>query len=124
MTADEYYEMIREDRETWRASVQDVCMSCGAEEVNSWPGLQIHEIERRSQAPKAWGELCNYLLLCPTCHMGPFATMAHDRQLACKLISDPNNFDLEEWMRIRDPVLTAPYRVLLQDVVKHLRMTD
>jgi len=124
MNASDYYELIKEEREEWRAAMPDQCMYCGTLEVNAWPGLDVHEIERKSQAPNNWGELCNYLKICRRCHDGPFRDMDHDKQLAVKLIKDPENFDLWEWLRLRDPKLTAPDRVTLDDVVRHLRMVD
>ena len=87
-------------------------------------GLQIHEIERRSHAAFRWGVRCNYLLACQPCHMGPLDYAPHEQQLACKLLCDPDHFDLEEWLRIRDPELRAPERVTLRDVVRYLRIDE
>ena len=99
-------------------------MFCGVREPDAWPGLEVHEIERKSHAPKSWGNTANYLLLCQRCHAGVFATMPHAKQLAVKLIKDFEHFDLYEWLRIRDPELRAPERVTMDEVLSHLRMVD
>lgn len=74
-------------------------MWCGS--GRGWLDLQIHEICRRSQAPKSWAHNCNYLLLDGSCHADIFATMPLARQLAVKKIRDPGNYSLEEWLKIR-----------------------
>lgn len=119
-----YYEEVREEREVWRAATPDQCMYCGTLECNAWPGLEVHEIERKSQAPKTWGSTCNYLKICNRCHAGPFATMDHSKQLAVKLIKDFEHFNLMEWLRLRDPQLRAPERVTMDEILSHLRMVD
>src|SRR3990172_5857753 len=93
------------------------CMGCGIQQ--NW--LQIHEIERRSHGRK-WAHTCNYLLLCVSCHAGPFATMPHAEQLAHKLYWDPEHFDLQAWLRIGDPTLSAPYRVTLREVEMQMQL--
>jgi len=119
-----YYDEVKEEREAWRASMPGNCMYCGTLECNAWPGLDVHEIERKSHAPKSWGNTANYLKICRSCHDGPFATMDHSRQLAIKLIKDFEHFDLLEWLRIRDPQLQAPDRVTMDEILAHLRMVD
>jgi len=42
--------------------------------------------------------------------------MPHHRQLAYKLLADPKNYDLDSWLKIRDPDLRAPIRVTQQEV--------
>lgn len=78
-------------------------------------GLQIHEIERRGQTGKSFHP-CNYLLPCAPCHEGPLATMPHAQQLAYKQLRDLDNYNLTEWLRLRDPELLAPNRVTQQEV--------
>lgn len=92
-----------------------VCMGCGRSPA--W--YEVHEMERRSQAPKTWAHPCNYLLLCRTCHAGPFATMEHAYQLAHKLYWDKEHFDLEAWLRLKDRELVAPRRVTMEEVEGH-----
>jgi hypothetical protein len=83
---------------------------------------EVHEIERKSHAPKRWAHRCNYLLLCHQCHSGPFAAMPHAKQLAVKLVRDPNHFELVTWLRLRDPELRAPERVTIADVAHWLTL--
>lgn len=112
MTDDE-----RRERVAWAVEtahrLRNRCMGCRG----AWQhGLQVHEIERRSHAPTRWAQPCNYLLLCPVCHGTDFATMCHARQLAHKLYWDAGHFDLQTWLRIRDPELMAPNRILPAEV--------
>jgi hypothetical protein len=111
-----YYAIVKDDRNQWRTEQEQQCMFCCASGLS----LEIHEIERRSHAKNRWGMRCNYLLLCGSCHHRHFDTMAHSRQLAVKLVMDPEHFDLETWLKIRDPSLNAPTRVTLRDIVEHL----
>ena len=98
MNAREYYRAICGQRKAWAKSMLQRCMAC--HQKPQWPPLQIHEMCRRSAAPKRWGHPCNYLLLCERCHAGPFATMPHAKQLAYKLREDPENFHLREFIAI------------------------
>lgn len=104
----------RTDREQWRMEQSQVCMYCGGNK--SYLPLQVHEIERRSQCPTRWDNRVNFLLLCSVCHSGPFATMPHADQLAVKMVADPENYDLESWLRLKDPQLRAPNRVTQVEV--------
>jgi len=100
------------DRRAWACDtatrLNHRCMGCGRQKWN----LHIHEIERRSQAPRRWCHRSNFLLLCQDCHSGEFDAMAHPRQLAHKLWWDAENYDLDAWLRLRDPELKAPLRVM------------
>lgn len=111
---EQYADAARKTREEWRLSQLQRCMFCGA--VPSWLPLAVHEIERRSHAPTRWAAKCNYLLLCEPCHAGPFATMPHARQLAVKLVADSTHFDLQAWLRLKDPLLAAPDRVTASEI--------
>jgi len=42
--------------------------------------------------------------------------MSHAEQLAYKLRCDPDHFDLDAWLRLRDPELRAPQRVRMEDI--------
>lgn len=42
------------------------------------------------------------------------------QQLACKLVCDPTHFNLDEWLRVRDPELKAPERVTFSDIAQFL----
>ena len=93
------------------------CMICGWQESSApdiW--LETHEIERRSHAPGRWAHRCNYLLLCNRCHHERIPLMGHAEQLAYKLRCDPEHFDLDAWLRLRDPELRAPQRVRMEDI--------
>lgn len=116
----EYYNRIRRNRTKWKESVPQKCMWCS--KPDTYYPLEIHEIERRSQAYGRWGVLCNYLLLCRNCHSGIFDSMKHAKQLSVKMIKDPVNFNLEDWLTIKDPELNAPKRVTLEDIVQFLEM--
>lgn len=96
-----YYRSIKRDREAWRDEQKPRCMKC----LKAFGGLrwpEIHEIEKRSQAPKSWGQRCNYLLLCNPCHWEmDDAEWTHARQLALKFRMDPEHFDLAAWLAIK-----------------------
>lgn len=119
MIAQEYSKSVESSRKAWRSHVAPQCMCCANSKTQV---LQIHEIERRSACPKRWAHTANYLLLCPSCHLGPFAIMAHAPQLAYKLVTDPEHFNLNDWLRLRDPELKAPDRVTLADIALYLRV--
>ena len=108
-------------RTEWALAHWKTCMGCGRTQW-SWAfyPLECHEIERRSHATGRWAALCNLLMLCRDCHAGPFATMQHARQLAHKLFWDSENFDLDAWLRLRDPALLAPNRVTYAEISEHL----
>lgn len=99
MNAHDYYLSVKDERIAWKISVPQLCMWCG--KVSKWPGLEVHEICRRSWSPRSWGHPCNYLYLDSTCHANLFATMPLARQLAVKKIKDPLRYDLEKWLEIR-----------------------
>lgn len=52
--------------------------------------------------------------------MDDLAAMPHARQLAYKYIHDILHYDLEEWLRIKDPELRAPNRVTEDEVMEHV----
>jgi len=90
-----YYRSIKKDRDLWRDTRPHKCMCCGSQHY-----LEIHEIERRSHASNNWWHRSTALLLCQTCHAGPFAAMPHVRQLAYKYLRDFMSFDLTAWLNI------------------------
>ena len=115
--ARDYYLNNRVARIEWRLSVADKCMLCEwSEQRCGFRWLETHEIERRSHAAGRWAHPCNYLLLCNFCHAETIPTMIHAEQLAVKWVNDPDNFDLDAWLRLRDPDLRAPTRVTMEDV--------
>jgi hypothetical protein len=46
--------------------------------------------------------------------------MPHAAQLAVKLVADPEDFDLNEWLLIKDPAGRAPNRVTWPDIAAYL----
>ena len=44
----------------------------------------------------------------------------HAEQLAIKWRKDHLNFDLDDWLRLRDPDLKAPTRVTFEDIGEYL----
>lgn len=115
MNARQYYASIAKDREAWKSSQKNRCMYCHFI-PRSMNKLQIHEIERRSHCKGRWAARCNMLVLCETCHSTVFATMSHAEQLSIKIREDPDNYDLQEWLRLKDVRLAAPFRVTEDDV--------
>jgi len=107
------------DRGNWSVDFNR-CWVCG-NEGRGVMALQIHEMERRSHAPNhRWADPCNYFKTCAQCHMDDLAAMPHAKQLAYKYIHDRDTFDLERWLRLRDPELKAPQRVTEQEVMSHV----
>lgn len=108
------------ERKEWAAN-QAKCWICGVSSYAGFP-LETHEMERKSQAPHhAWANLNNYFCACKKCHMDDLAAMPHARQLAYKYIKDIENYDLESWLRLRDPDLKAPNRVMEDEVMDALK---
>jgi hypothetical protein len=48
--------------------------------------------------------------------MDDLAAMPHARQLAYKQRHDKGNYNLDQWLRLRDPELKAPDRVTQGEV--------
>jgi hypothetical protein len=113
----QYKLQVEQDRQSWQREQPKCCMYC--RENPRWPELQIHEIERKSQAPLSWASRSNYLLLCQSCHADVFATMPHAKQLALKYLCDPKHYNLSEWLRIKDPKGRAPNRVTQEEVDRY-----
>ena len=121
--AREYYNANRRDRTEWRWAMPPECMFCGWTESDrtKWlRWLETHEIERRSHAASRWAHRCNYLLVCNLCHIDRVPLLDHAEQLAIKWKKDSDHFDLDAWLRIRDPDLRAPTRVTMEDIGEYL----
>lgn len=115
MTGTQYAKVNQANRRAWASEMPAPCMAC-----RTTLGTDIHEIERRGQAPLRWAHRCNYLLVCRLCHAGDLVNMPHAKQLAIKLLEDRENFDLEAWNAIRNRQVTLPevmqwYQVLVKD---------
>ena len=108
---------LKARREQWRASQPQRCWDKECRGGALWLGLQVHEIERKSQAPKRWCHECNFALLCAECHGGRWATMPHAKQLAYKLVHDPEHFDLGKWLSLQP---RGPRYVTMADISEHL----
>lgn len=96
--SEKYKRSIRNDREDWR-SLWRRCFICSRHGT-----LDVHEIEKKSSAPLAWGERCNYLALCSSCHWDVEhhpAFWTHARQLALKQRIDSEHYDLAAWLAIK-----------------------
>jgi hypothetical protein len=107
-------------RREW-ANERKFCWVCGASHHAGFP-LETHEMERKSQAPyHAWANLNNYFCACKKCHMDDLAAMPHARQLAYKIIYDTHNFEIEGWLKLKDPELKAPRRVELKEILTHFK---
>ena len=105
MNATDYYAWNKVDRIEWRDAQKPVCMRClrkfgWLQDSYRWP--EIHEILSRAQAPNNWAFRANYLVLCNPCHAS-IGELSHAQQLAIKLRRDPGNYDLQEWLRRRNP---------------------
>lgn len=120
MTAIEYFNSVRGERAAWKSAFSR-CMWCGGSDI-----LDVHEIERRSAAPRSWGTTCNYVVACGSlssnnCHEKVFGTLSHAVQLAVKLLRNPTAYDLQSWLKISDPDLRAPLRVTQKEVDKEAK---
>ena len=115
-------EKIRK-RKAW-AENRKRCWVCGRKSYRGFP-LETHEIERKSHGVQgAWMAMTNYFRACKLCHMEDLANMPHAQQLDYKLIYDRVHYNLEQWLKIRDPDMRAPNRVTQEEVddeVKHLK---
>lgn len=111
-----YAQRVSASRKKWRESQPQRCMNCGS---RRW--LEVHEIERKAQAPRAWGHVANYLLLCAACHHGEFDTMSHSQQLALKWLKDREHYDLEQWLSLKPRPSTY---VTQEEVSAHVRQEE
>lgn len=107
LTAQQYAARYRHDRNGWRDLMPQRCMWCGKSEREATCGLTIHEMERKSHAPRRWAKRINYLLLCwEPCHRVIFDSMPHAAQLAIKKLHDPRHYKLKAWHAIGGRPLT------------------
>ena len=106
-----YYQEIKDDRDEWRAKF---CHGCSCMVCGKLGMLDCHEIHSRARAPRKWGKRANYLAVCRACHEGPIVNMPLSKQLAYKLLRDPDHFDLYVIEEIVGRHLS------LRDVVAHL----
>jgi len=99
-------------------------MWCGKQFVYGAIGTdrpEVHHICRKSHAPKARrDDPCNLFLCCSSCHARVLDSCDVSFVLAKKMLCDPEHFNLEAWLRVKDPRLVAPNRVTLREIVRHL----
>lgn len=109
-----------EHRLAWKESIfPQQCWICG---FNPWLRpelLQVHHIERKGHSTVKQDHTSNYFMTCNRCHatrLNTIGNMSHAMQLAYKLKYDPEHFDLDAWLGLRDHDLKAPDRVTLREV--------
>ena len=115
-----YERSIAEDRKAWRDGTSGFCMVCNCLRFDT---PDVHEIAKRSFAPKKWWSRLNCLLVCQSCHReieDNRAAWPLARQLAIKAVRDPDNFDLKVWLELYHP--NAPDRVTWAEVAAFLEM--
>lgn len=85
------------------------------------PADTIHEIARGVHRKDALKERCTWLLVCHYCHIAveDYSKWPLTKQLACKLLTDSDGFDLQRFNEIRD---RAPEAITLADVVRHFTL--
>ncbi len=93
------------------------CMVCGSY------ACDVHEMARGCHRSVAVKHRCCWLSLCRQCHeeMDDYAVWPLTRQLAVKLLKDPEYFDLLKFNSIRG---RAPGAITLAEVVAHLCMEE
>ncbi len=112
-----YYATIKADRDEWKRQRLGESRTCPICRKTSHLPRDCHEMVRRSHAPRQWGVRSNYLLVCRTCHDTIIPSMPLAKQLAYKLMTDPDHFDLEEVNEIKGG---EPVR--MRDVVRYLEL--
>lgn len=95
-----------------------LCQVCGKRQARD-----VHEIARGPARELAIGERCCWLAVCRECHrdeVGDYSRYTPARQLAVKLLADPDNFDLERFNQVRSGL---PH-IALADVVRYLTLKE
>ena len=54
--------------------------------------------------------------------MDDLAAMPHPRQLAYKFLNDTKYFEIEDWLKLRDPDLRAPKRVTITEILDEVKI--
>lgn len=87
------------------------------------PATDTHEIARGTHKAAAMKEPCTWLALCRTDHdeMGDYSIWPVARQLALKLVADPNRFDLKKFNKLRGRNERA---ITLDEVTQYLELKD
>lgn len=103
-------------RKTFKAEFR-MCMLC-----TKRIATDVHEIVTRAKSSKSVEHRCAWLCLCRTCHreeVGDYSRYPISRQLALKLVTDPEAFDLDKINELRG---NDPNEFTMADVARHLRM--
>lgn len=104
-------------REAYRAEHD----RCQADDDCPYAACVVHEIARGIHRQEAMKHRCALLALCSVHHekMHDPSLWPIERQLARKMLVDPDHFDLEKICEIRD---RAPTAIVLSDIVKYLQL--
>jgi len=86
--------------------------------------LEVQDIERRGLSTVQKHHPCNFFLACNECHASLLENMPHKKQLAYKLKNDPDQYNLDAWLRLRDHDLRSLDRVTTQEVEMELVLID
>jgi hypothetical protein len=95
----------------------DRCWLCGVKGMNTWPpSLETHHIVRGSDRTKSLNERCALIRTCQRCHTNRLDGMSVVRQLAIKLMCDPDGYSREcvNKLRGRAPEAITEGEVLLE----------
>lgn len=104
-------------RREFRAEFR-ICMLC-----NKRKAVDVHEIVTRAKSGKSVEHRCSWLCLCRTCHddeVSDYSRYPISRQLALKLVADPEAFDLKQINKLRG---NDANEFTMGDVAKWLKMT-
>jgi hypothetical protein len=106
----------KSQRDSFRAEFR-ICMLCSKRKATD-----VHEIVTRAKSDLAVENRCTWLCLCRTCHdreVADYGRYPVSRQLALKLVADPEAFDLAKVNELRG---NDPNEFTLADVVRWLDM--
>lgn len=87
-----------------------------------WSNLSVHEIAKGIHRQAALSERCAQLVACWDCNSGrlnDYSILPIEKQLAIKLLEDPEHFDLVTFNRLRG---RADGAIGMADVVKYLML--
>ena len=94
------------------------CMVC-----RQSPSSQVHEICRGPSRRAAFGEPACWLATCTECNthaLDDYSVWPLARQLACKLVNDSENFNLDTVNRVRG---RGPCAIKIADLADYLAQT-
>jgi 5-methylcytosine-specific restriction endonuclease McrA len=117
--SDKRAKLLREtsaDRKRYRDGVW-LCECCSKRQ-----SVEVHEIVRRSTNAESIRHPCAWMALCRPCHeeMGDYSQWPITRQLACKLLATPEQFDLAMINELRG---RSEQAIEWSEVTKWLRLS-